>query len=273
MKKGSVIVALVLVIAMVFTACQPGGKKAPTLNSIPERVYEPDKTIEFKDTYIMYGEERIDLGPKAIYLDGSLSNEDIDGKDYVYNSFNEVCKNLVSGTEADPMVVYIAPWVYWVHDPDSAKTTAAYQITINNIANLHLIGLSNNPKNAVICMNYGHNEGYDGGNPTMLNISGNCSGLTMKNITFGGYCNIDLDYPLNPELSREKRTDNITQCQLASYSGDKLYAENCRFVSRLNMMPFNSSKRALYVDCHFESTDDSLNGSSQAVYYNCDFEF
>lgn len=212
----------------------------------------------------------VEINEKAIYVDGRLSDEQIEGFDNVYNSFKQAMDHLVDGTEDEPMTMYLAPYVYWIHNPDSTNTEEAFGI-VKSCENLHIVGLTENAKNVVIAANYGHNEGYDGGNWTMFSLSGD--GLTLKNLTFGDYCNVDLEYPLNPVLNREKRTNNVTQGQIASYSGDKLYAENCRFVSRLNMMPFNNSKRALYVDCHMESTDDSLNGSSQAVYYGCDFEF
>lgn len=222
-------------------------------------------------TYGFIGEEKtIAVNEKNFYVDGRLSDDFIAGKDYVFNTFNSALEAATDGTEEEPMNIYMAPYVYWVHDPDQAKTDQATLLT-KSCANLHITGLTEDARNVVIAMNYGHNEGFDGGNPTMLNVSGD--GLTLKNFTIGGFCNVDLDYPLNPALSRAKRTDNVTQCQIASYSGDKLFAKNVRFVSRLNMMPFISSARALYVDCHLESTDDSLNGSSQAVYLNCDFEF
>lgn len=222
-------------------------------------------------TYGFEGEEKtIDLGEKAIYIDGRLSDEQIEGYDYVYNSFKQAMANLVDGTETDPMEVYIAPYVYWIHNPNSTSTTEAYGMYID-CDYLHITGLTDNPYNVVIAGNYGHNEGYDGGNWTMFSVTGD--GLTLRNVTFGDYCNVDLVYPLDPSLNVPKRTDNVTQGQIASYNGDKLYAENCNFISRLNMMPFNNSGRALYVNCHMESTDDSLNGSSQSVYLGCDFEF
>ena len=222
-------------------------------------------------TYGYEGSEKtVEINEKAIYIDGRLSDEQIEGFDNVYNSFKQAMDHLVDGTESEPMQMYIAPYVYWIHNPDSTETTEAFGI-VKTCQNLHITGLTDDPRNVVIAANYGHNEGYDGGNWTMFNITGD--GLTLKNLTFGDYCNVDLEYPLNPSLNRAKRTNNVTQGQIASYSGDKLYAENVRFISRLNMMPFNNSKRALYVNCHLESTDDSLNGSSQAVYLNCDFEF
>lgn len=245
--------------------CKP--KPTPEVNQFPV-------TLSSDGTTFTYGEKNnektVTIGPKAIYVDGRLSDEQIEGLENVYNTFNDAMDNLTDGTEAEPMVMYVAPYVYWIHDPDSAETTDAFGI-VKTCANLHIVGLTDDARNVVIAANYGHNEGYYGGNWTMFKITGD--GLTLKNITFGDYCNVDLVYPLNTKLNRAKRTNNVTQGQIASYNGDKLYAENVRFISRLNMMPFNNSKRALYVNCHMESTDDSLNGSSQAVYLNCDFEF
>lgn len=215
-------------------------------------------------------ETTVEIGEKAIYVDGRLSDEEIEGFDNVYNSFKQAMDHLVDGTQDAPMKMYIAPYVYWIHNPDSTNTAEAFGI-VKECQNLQMIGLTDDPRNVVIAGNYGHDEGFVGGNWTMFRITGD--GLTLKNLTFGDYCNVDLEYPLNPALNRPKRTTNVTQGQIASYSGDKLYAENVRFISRLNMMPFNNSKRALYVNCHMESTDDSLNGSSQAVYLGCDFEF
>ena len=222
-------------------------------------------------TYGFEGEEKtIDLGERCIFIDGRLSDEQIEGYDYVYNSFKQAMANLVDGTESDPMEVYIAPYVYWIHNPNSEETLEAFGMYIN-CQYLHITGLTDDPYNVVIAGNYGHNEGYDGGNWTMFSVRGD--GLELRNVTFGDYCNVDLVYPLDPSLNMPKRTDNVTQGQIASYSGDKLYAENCNFISRLNMMPFNNSQRALYVNCHMESTDDSLNGSSRSVYLGCDFQF
>lgn len=222
-------------------------------------------------TYGFEGEEKtIDLGERCIFIDGRLSDEQIEGYDYVYNSFKQAMANLVDGTESDPMEVYIAPYVYWIHNPNSEETTEAFGMYIN-CQYLHITGLTDDPYNVVIAGNYGHNEGYDGGNWTMFSVRGD--GLELRNVTFGDYCNVDLVYPLDPSLNMPKRTDNVTQGQIASYNGDKLYAENCNFISRLNMMPFNNRGRALYVNCHMESTDDSLNGSSRSVYLGCDFQF
>ncbi len=94
--------------------------------------------------------------------------------------------------------------------------------------------------------------------------------LTVTDLTIGNYCSIDLVYPRDPSENRARRTDAVTQAQLAIQSGGSLYAENCRFVSRLNLCPICGAKKALYRSCHFECTDDSLNGD--AVHVGCDFD-
>ena len=100
----------------------------------------------------------------------------------------------------------------------------------------------------------------------------NCKGaLTVKNITIGNYCSVDLKYPLLPKLDIDKRTKTITQAQLADMSGDKMFADNCNFISRLNLDPIGGAARSLYNNCHFESTDDAINGN--AVFVGCDFDF
>jgi len=80
-----------------------------------------------------------------------------------------------------------------------------------------------------------------------------------------------LVYPLKPTLNRKKRGSAIVQAQLVFCDGDKLVARNTRFVSRLNLCPFIGGKRTLFDHCHFECTDDALNGT--AVYLDCTFDF
>lgn len=214
------------------------------------------------------------LGPRAFYVDGRLTDAQAAQYPYVYNSFVSAVADLTDGTEAEPMELYLAPYVYWLHDPQAPEATGMtgdYQMEIA-CQNLHITGLTDDPRSVVVAANFGHDVGFMGSNYTMFHITGD--GLTLENLTFGDYCNVDLVYPPDPALNVPARAPgNITQGQIGVYDGDKLLAQNVRFISRLNMMPFNSAQRALYVNCHMESTDDSLNGSAQAVYLNCDFEF
>ena len=233
--------------------------------------------VEFGGTYIKYQGETIQLSETAIYVDGSLSDELAAQYPYVYNDITKALSAdaLKNGTADNPMTVYVAPYVYWIDDPaatDTVQNTEGYSVPYGMVVNsdyLTIKGLTGNPDNVVLAGNRGQSHGSNG-NYTMFRF--NCSGaLTVKNITIGNYCCVDLDYPLMSELNQAKRTDTITQAQLADMSGDKMFADNCNFISRLNLVPISGASRNLYNNCHFESTDDALNGN--AVYVGCDFDF
>ena len=233
--------------------------------------------VEFGGTYIKYQGETIQLSETAIYVDGSLSDELAAQYPYVYNDITKALSAdaLKNGTADNPMTVYVAPYVYWIDDPaatDTVQKTEGYSVPYGMVVNsdyLTIKGLTGNPDNVVLAGNRGQSHASNG-NYTMFRF--NCSGaLTVKNITIGNYCSVDLDYPLMSELNQAKRTDTITQAQLADVSGDKMFADNCNFISRLNLDPINGASRSLYNNCHFESTDDALNAN--AVYVGCDFDF
>ena len=233
--------------------------------------------VEFGGTYIKYKGETIQLSETAIYLDGSLSDELAAQYPYVYNDITKALSAdaLKNGTADNPMTVYVAPYVYWIDDPaatDTVQKTDGYSAPYGMVVNsdyLTIKGLTENPANVVLAGNRGQSHASNG-NYTMFRFNCN-SALTVKNITIGNYCSVDLDYPLMSELNQAKRTETITQAQLADVSGDKMFADNCNFISRLNLDPINGASRSLYNNCHFESTDDALNAN--AVYVGCDFDF
>ena len=243
-------------------ACQPGYR--PLDASCPV-VFLGDRFVYQGDTVI--------LSEKALYVDGTLSPEAADTLDYVFTTFNDAAAHLVPGTEEAPMRVYIAPYVYWIDDPDDPEERvgrnggAPYGLEVT-CPWLHLIGLNTDPANVVLACNRGQTQGANG-NFTMFHFTGD--GFYAAYLTFGNYCNVDLEYPLKPALNRAKRFAAITQAQLAMMSGDRIMAEHCRFVSRLNLCPLLGGRRTFFYDCHFESTDDALTGS--AVYLDCDFDF
>ena len=222
---------------------------------------------------IEYGGERIELGPRCFYVDGSLSDAEAAESPYVFNDFLEAAAALTDGTPDDPMRVYIAPWVYWIDDPDDPEIRrnpdggTPIGLTIR-CESLQLIGTGDDPRDVVLGCARGQTQGAVG-NFTMFDFYGD--DLTVRNLTMGNYCNIDLEYPLNPALGRPKRNSAITQAQLAFCHGDRILAENVRFVSRLNLCPLSGAKRILFVGCHFECTDDSL--TKTGVYLGCDFDF
>lgn len=252
------------------------GRKVPEVLAESVEGYvalDTSDPVEFCGDYFVYGGEKVQLSEKAIYIDGALSDEVADRYAHVYNDFVEAAAAFVDGTEAEPMKVYLAPYVYWVDDPDDEEIRTAsggdtpYGLVIN-CDNLHLIGLTKDPYNVVLAVNRGQTQGAKG-NYTMFYIDGR--GTRTENLTMGNYCNVDLVYPLKPELSREKRTETITQSQLVITNGDKVVAKNCNFLSRLNACPFVGSARALFEDCHIECGDDALPGT--AVFLNCSVLF
>lgn len=177
-------------------------------------------------------------------------------------------------TTEHPLVIYIAPSVYWLDDPDDPtirkplpgeSTPFALKL---HVSHLRLIGLGHSAEETVIACNRGQTQGADG-NFTMLHLTG-CD-ITLERLTFGNYCNVDLDYPWNSALSRPKRADAIVQAQLILCDGDRLSAHQCRFISRLNSCPLAGARRALFKECYFECTDDALCGTG--VYLGCRFTF
>lgn len=212
------------------------------------------------------------LDAHHLLLDGSAAP----GTAWCFRSLQELFASgaLQDGTPEAPMTVYLAPDVYWLHDPEDGETFRGtegeflpYQQKIK-CSYLSLIGLSEHPEDVVIAANKGQSHGCIG-NYTMLHFEGD--GLYLENLTIGNYCNVDLEYPLDPSKNRPKRCKAVTQAQLGDVVGDRFHAKNCRFVSRLNLYPICGAKRSLYENCHFESTDDALNGN--AVYLHCDFDF
>jgi hypothetical protein len=227
----------------------------------------------FAGDHIVYKGKSIALGPKAFYIDGKFSDAEASKFPYVFNSVNKAVEHLTDGTEDSPMVLYLAPYVYWIDNPDDpairlpADGSTPYGLIIK-CEWLRFFGLSDNSENVVLACNRGQTIGSQG-NFTMFRFSG--QGTSSENITFGNYCNVDLVYPLKPELGRAKRASAIVQAQLISCDGDKIVARNTRFISRLNLCPFVGGKRVLFDRCHFESTDDAL--CATGVYLNCTFDF
>ena len=166
----------------------------------------------------------------------------------------------------------IAPGVYWLDDPDDPTvrrsdggTPFAATIRCNSI---RIIGTDPDAVNTVLAVNRGQTHGAIG-NFTMFQFR--CRKIHTENITYGNYCNVDLDYPLRPELSRKKRAEAVVQAQLAVCVGsDSVVARNCRFISRLNLCNFIGARNAVFECCHMECTDDAL---AEGTYNKCHLTF
>lgn len=194
--------------------------------------------------------------------------EAVAGKPYTYRTFQEASAHFTDGIS-----VFIAPGVYWIDNPDDPKVRVGregqvpFGMTVH-CPRLHLIGLGKSPEDVVLASQRGQTQGAVG-NFTMFDFW--CQRLEVENLTMGNYCNVDLVYPLNPRLNRAKRNEAITQAHVGYVHGDSLIARKVRFISRLNLNPLNGARHSYYEDCHFECTDDALNGT--AVYRHCNFDF
>lgn len=235
-----------------------------------------EQKIELAENGFWYQGAFRQLDERTILLDGSLTDEETTAGRHMYRDVREAfnAPELSGESPESPVTIYIAPDVYWIDDPEAVDVmqkregdNLPFGVRVKS-GFLRIEGLSENPENVVIAGNRGQSHACNG-NYTMIHFQ--VEELWVSNLTLGNYCSVDLAYPLNPALNYPKRTDSITQAQLALQQGEKLYAKNCRFVSRLNLNPVCGAKRALYVNCHFESTDDALNGN--AVYVGCDFDF
>ena len=209
---------------------------------------------------------------KTVYLDNNNASTDENHYTDAISALDAVNRLAASG--AGKVTLRVAPGVYWLDDPDDP---AIRKMPDNSIPygfhivcdTLEIIGSDGNPENTVFAVNRGQTRGAVG-HYTMLHFKG--SSLRVENMTLGNYCNVDLDYPLNPALNRAKRCAPIVQAQLGICEGtDRVYASNCRFISRLNLCPIVGGRRSFYKDCYFECTDDALTGS--AVYLDCRFTF
>ena len=203
------------------------------------------------------------LDAHHLYLDARLDKH----IPFAYSDFREAAAHL-----GDSCTLYIAPGVYWVDNPDTPEVVVGengrepFGIVIR-AKKLHFIGLSSDASHTVLALQRGQMQGAVG-NFTMFDFW--CDSLTVENLTMGNYCNVDLDYPLDPKLSRKKRSDAITQAHVGYMHGQNLVARNVRFISRLNLNPLNGAQHSYYEDCHFECTDDAMNGT--AFYRHCDID-
>lgn len=94
--------------------------------------------------------------------------------------------------------------------------------------------------------------------------------LEMENLTLGIIA-VDLDLCIGSCAVCEKAGQKPLRRHSWRIRTSTSPQKNCRFVSRLNLYPVCGAGRSLYEHCHFEQTDDALNGN--AVYLDCEFDF
>ena len=201
-----------------------------------------------------------------------LVDENASGDRFAFKTVEEAFRyaEKMSGNSKNPIYIYIKPSVYWLDNPDDpqirrpkAGETTPFAMEVR-MSGVRIIGLSENAEDVVLACNRGQTQGADG-NFTMLHIIG--SDIAAENITFGNYCNVDLNYKRDPSKNRTKRKEAIVQAQIAICQGKNYRLRNCHFISRLNLCPFVGAKDTRFDDCYFECTDDALCGTG--VYNHC----
>ena len=229
-----------------------------------------DIRIDTENSSVSIGDETYRLNATTFLLTPEKSDSP-----YIFNDALKTIET-INKSGASKVTLFVAPSVYWLDNPDdpSVRRSVYHSGDIPYAAkikcdSLSIIGLSDNPEDVVFAVNRGQTQGALG-NYTMLHFKGRS--LHTENMTFGNYCNVDLVYPRDTTQNRRKRNEAIVQAQLGICEDtDRLFARNCRFLSRLNLCPLTGARRSLYKDCYFECTDDALTGS--AVYLDCAFTF
>lgn len=218
-------------------------------------------------TDFRYKGKKIKTSERCILVDENAS-----GDRFAFKTVEEAFRyaEKMSGNSKNPIYIYIKPSVYWLDNPDDqqirrpkAGETTPFAMEVR-MSGVRIIGLSENAEDVVLACNRGQTQGADG-NFTMLHIIG--SDITAENITFGNYCNVDLNYKRDPSKNRMKRKEAIVQAQIAICQGKNYRLRNCHFISRLNLCPFVGAKDTRFDDCYFECTDDALCGTG--VYNHC----
>ena len=220
---------------------------------------------------IEYQGQLIELSEKALYID---PNAEAGG--FVFNTLQDCVAFAGGGTRGSETVIYIAPGVYWTDDPADESVREGDGLIGLSIPQpyITLVGLTGNRDDVVIASDRGQNAGANGN----FNTLGVADGFHARDITFGNYCNVDLVYARDPSLNHPMRQGAIVQAQVITKAAgvdaiDEWYFENCSFVSRLNLFARDDRPdRALYKNCHFECTDDSIGTGYISLYVNCDFD-
>lgn len=230
-----------------------------------------DKTLKT----ITYGGQTITLSEKALYVDAALNAEQLG--DFAFNSLQDGIAKAKSGVKGDETKIYLAADVYWTDDYTDASVRDKDDLIGLKIPQSYicLIGITGNRDDVVIASDRGQNAGANGN----YNTLGIANGFHAKDITFGNYCNVDLVYGKDTSKNHTKRQEAITQAQVITkvpeiQKMDEWFFENCSFVSRLNLFSRDERPdRALYDNCHFECTDDSIGTGYISIYKDCDFDF
>jgi hypothetical protein len=172
--------------------------------------------------------------------------------------------------------VNFTPGVYWTDDykdPNNANTPAHPGLVGISFtqSGLTFKGLTSNADDVRIAGNRGQTLGSNGN----WNVIGIGTNFSAYDLTIANYTSVDLVFPRDPSQNLPRRGDARVQAQTITGAGgtlDKMYFENVRFVSFLNLIAIGPT-RAYFKNSYFQLTDDSIAGGGIVVFDNCTFDF
>jgi hypothetical protein len=228
-----------------------------------------------------FAHERVqsDLVLKAKFVELSASNVVVDAyldetrrSEFTFKTLQE----LRAGAIPNGATVNFTPGVYWTDDytdPNNANTPQHPGLIGISFAQSGLTfkGLTSNADDVRIAGNRGQTMGSNGN----WNVIGVGTGFSAYDLTIANYASVDLVFPRDPSKNLPRRGNARVQAQtITGASGplDRMYFENVRFVSFLNLIAMGPL-RAYFKNSYFQLTDDSIAGGGVIVFDNCTFDF
>ena len=124
MKHINYLLAAILIIAFCMPSFSQKQEKRVKISSVIKNrnvSLDTKNPIFFDGSSITYGNSTILLDEKNLFLCGSLSDKELSESRFVFKDFKTLATNLKDGSVENPMNVYIAPYVYWIDNPDEPE--------------------------------------------------------------------------------------------------------------------------------------------------------
>lgn len=237
-----------LLFALLLLALLPASAKSTLKYTSLDR----EHPIKLKGERIIYNKVEYTLDMNTLFLDGRLSDEQAALSPFIFNSAESLAGALASRSDRKNVRLLVAPWVY------NVDHLFAYKMELQ-MEGLSIIGLTEDARNVVFA-------GFED-KPSNVLIS--ADQLQLEHITIGNFTNTDLTYPLQPSLSRQKKTGATLREPPLLLKGKLLKADGCRFISRQNLGAWVSANYAEMSQCYLESGNDD--GSWHATFRQCTF--
>ncbi|MFT4172365.1 MAG: InlB B-repeat-containing protein [Rhodocyclaceae bacterium] len=216
----------------------------------------------------------VDLSATSVVVDAYLAEASRGA--FTFKTLQE----LKAANIADGTTVNFTPGVYWTDDyknPAIANTPDLPGLIGISFPQSGLVfkGLTSNADDVRIAGNRGQTMGANGN----WNVIGVGTSFSAYNLTIANYTSVDLVFPRDPSQNLARRTDarvqaqTITVAEGAKDALDKMYFENVRFVSFLNVLNGFQPARAYFKDSYFQLTDDSIARGDINVFEHCTFDF